>query len=516
MARAGAGRTRRRILIALAILVLLSPLAFLGLYRFAAKKALSGPLLRAEINRKPEDLRIEWDEAVSTWPGRVTVKNLSIRGSDPNVQWIVILPEASLRYSLPALLSRTFLVTELRPKSIQFRIRQKLAPGQASESRVKVLPPIPGFGDPPLKVEGEKLPPPESNPFTIEVQDVATDAFDDIWFDGFRYRGPAKLRGRFRLKPGHRAQIGPASVEFGGGALTVGETPTVKELSGTLEATFAEWDVQELKDDKVWQVVTAKVELSGPTAGIDFLDGLLQLGRGVHLSGGPGRLKVSGSIDRGTAAGKVELTAKQGKYVRPGLTFVGNADARVAIAKFVLDGGAPEIGGTALKVSEVFAAGAAKGTKAWWGEFQVPSGRLSKGLTGKVAVQCSDGRPLLAFLGEALPKWTRGLIDLEGLTATADVVLSEPRTAIARLEASGGKFAIQGEYDRRGETVRGAFLIETGILIVGVELEGGKTIVRPVLARQWFEKARPALFEAAKTPAPKSAASAKGGSKSEK
>ncbi len=67
---------------------------------------LTGPALRAEINQKPEEIWIDWDEAVSTWPGRVSVKNLRIRGSDPNVEWIVILPEASLRYSLMPLLRR--------------------------------------------------------------------------------------------------------------------------------------------------------------------------------------------------------------------------------------------------------------------------------------------------------------------------------------------------------------------------------------------------------------------------
>src|SRR5262245_40681378 len=93
-------RVLRGILIAVGILILLSPVLFVAAYRVVVRKALTGPALRAEINKKPEEIRIEWDEAVSTWPGRVSVKNLTIRGSDPNVQWIVILPEATLKYSL--------------------------------------------------------------------------------------------------------------------------------------------------------------------------------------------------------------------------------------------------------------------------------------------------------------------------------------------------------------------------------------------------------------------------------
>ena len=107
-----------------------------------------------------------------------------------------------------------------------------------------------------------------------------------------------------------------------------------------------------------------------------------------------------------------------------------------------------------------------------------------------MALQCKDGRPLVAFLGESLPKWTQGLIKLDGLKATSDVIFSEPRTAVRNLHAEGGNFKINGEYDRRGEHSNGAFLIETGILIVGVELHDGKAAVRPLLAKQWFAKAR--------------------------
>ena len=496
-------RALRGCLIAAALLLVLSPVIFIAAYRVVAKKALAGPALRAEINKKPEEIQIEWDEAVSTWPGRVSVRNLTIRGSDPNVQWIVILPEAAVRYSLWPLLRKNFIVTQLRPKSIQFRIRQKLFPGKVSEAHVKTLPPIPGFSDPPMRVEDEKLPEPESNPFTVEVKDVATDVFDDIWVDGFRYQGPAKLRGRFRLKPGYHAQIGPASVEFGGGALSVGEgaPPTaskaaVTPLTGRLEAAFDRWDVEELTENQVFRVVTAKVDLAGPTEGVDFLDGLLQLGRKVHVSGGPGKFSLKGEIDRGKASGSAEITAKKGKYVRPGLSLVGSADAKLKFSNWVLDGGSPDIGGTSLKMTDVFVDGADPKTKPWWGEFQVPSGRLSNGLTAKVAIKCQDGRPLLAFLGAGLPKWVQGLIDLEGLTASADVIFSDPRTMVRGLSAEGGKFEIEGEYDRRGDHSRGAFLIDNGgLLVIGVELDGPRTVVRPLLAKQWFEKARPLIHE---------------------
>lgn len=488
----GRGRVLRGILIALGVLILFSPVLFLAAYRVVARKALTGPGLRAEINQKPVELKMDWDEAVSNWPGRVSVKNLTIRGSDPNVQWIVILPEAEVRYALLPLLRRNFIVTTLRPKSIQFRLRQKLPSGKYTAEQVEPLPPIPGFADPPIRAETEKLPEPEGNPFTIEVKDVATDAFDDIWVDGLRYRGPARLRGRFRLRPGDHAQIGPASVEFGGGALESGGKLAVKTLAGRLDATFDEWDVQELIGDKIWRVVTAKVDLSGPTDGLDFLDPMLQIGPKARVSGGPGRFSLAGQIDHGKAAGKAEITAKKGRFIRPPLTLVGDTDAKLVFSNWVLDGGSPDIAGSSLKGTDVFVSGAAGKTRGWWGEFEVPSGRLTKtGLAGHVVFRCSDGRPLLAFIGEkGLPKWTQGILDLQGLKASADVVFSDPRTTVRDLKAEGEKVLIEGDFERRGEASAGQFYIESGILKIAVELQGDKTILHPLFPRTWFDKQR--------------------------
>ena len=65
---------RRKGLLIAALVVAALPLLFLGAYRIAAKKLLSGPMLRAEINKKPEEMFIDWDEAVSTWPGSVWLR----------------------------------------------------------------------------------------------------------------------------------------------------------------------------------------------------------------------------------------------------------------------------------------------------------------------------------------------------------------------------------------------------------------------------------------------------------
>jgi len=223
---------------------------------------------------------------------------------------------------------------------------------------------------------------------------------------------------------------------------------------------------------------------------VNALDGLLYLGPRVHISDGAGRFALSGALDHGIANATVELKGENGQYTRPGLKLVGNAEAVLKISKWQLDGGAPEIGGSSLNLSDVYMAGARGHTRDWWGKFKIVSGQVSDSLTAKVALECRDARPLVAFLGEGLPKWAQGPLELEGLTATAEVVLSEPRTTVRNLVASGEKTKIEGEYDRRGESSRGAFYIQGGLLSVGVELNNGKAVLHLFGPRKWFESAR--------------------------
>ena len=65
--------------LALLVAVLLAAAALLG-YAAVARWLLSGPRLRAWINTSPETTRLDWDEAVSRWPGVVRLRNLTIRG----------------------------------------------------------------------------------------------------------------------------------------------------------------------------------------------------------------------------------------------------------------------------------------------------------------------------------------------------------------------------------------------------------------------------------------------------
>ena len=79
-------------------------------------------------------------------------------------------------------------------------------------------------------------------------------------------------------------------------------------------------------------------------------------------------------------------------------------------------------------------------------------------------------------------------MNLDDFTATATVSLGPSLTGVRGLDARGGSFHIQGHYLREKANRDGAFLIESGILSVGLELDRDATKIRLLGAKGWFEE----------------------------
>jgi hypothetical protein len=493
--RAGRGRARLAAAVVLGVVVLAA--AGLAGYGAAARWVLSGSRLKSWINTRPETTLLEWDEAVSRRPGVVRLRNLRIRGSDPNVEWEIRLAEARADFSVAALLSRTFRVERLTGAGLTFRLRQKVERKDPTRPPTEVLPPIEGFADPPLRsAESPATPPEAGRPWTVDVGDIAIDRFGEIWIDANRFEGSARLRGRFLLRPGQRARVGPASVDFQEGSLRVGDRALVSRLEGRIQTTIAAWDPRQVQGAAVWHNVDAEIDLKGPSSGLDFLNYYLRRDREPRFAGGRGGLSIAGKIHDGIASGRLRLSAKDARARRPGVELSGNLEAELRVPRWDLEKSVTDLTGSSLQLSDVAAAGATD-TRGWWGKFTLAPARLNTGggLDARVKLECRDARPLLAAIGVGLPKWTQGLLKLEGLTADADVVLAPERTRVHALEARGGEFHILGEYARLAREERGVFLLESKLLRVGVHAQGGHASVHLLGTRKWFEQESAAIAQ---------------------
>lgn len=465
--------------------------ALLLAYAGTARWLLSGRRLRAWINTTPETSLIDYDEAVSTWPGRIRVKNLRIRGSDPNVEWLVLLGEARIDYSLAALLSRTFRVVGARGTGLRFRLREKLDPPASIES-AQSLPPIPGYTDPPLRRAGPEPPAADDGrPWTVDVRNLTVDRFDEIWIDSYRFEGGARLRGAFLLRSGQRAHVGPAAIDFDDGRILLASVPVATEVAGRVQASIGEWDPRRVHGSQVLNELGAGLRLQGHCPGVGFLNHYFP-GGDPRFEGGRGTLSVSGTVEEGLGSALVELDVRAARARSNGVDLNGHLRTTLRASNWKLESDTMDLDGSELALSDVVASGgdAARG---WWGRFKLPTARLANGLHARVDAQFRDGRPLLAVLGVGLPRWTRGLLDLDGLTATTSVVLAPARTSIQNLDARGGGFHILGEYEARGDRSRGIFLIDTGPLNVGVRTSNGTPSVRLIGAPSWYETEK-ALF----------------------
>lgn len=462
-----------------------------------ARWLLSGPKLRSWINTDPVAMRIDYDEVVSPWPGRLELKNLQIRGSDDNVQWVIVLAHAKVDYSVFALFRKTFRPVWVRGSGLSFRLRNKLAPGKLDRRVLELLPPIPGFSDPPLRAATPSPPAEPGRPWSIDVRNIRVEEFGEIWVDVYRYRGSARLDGRFFLRPGLLARVGPATIDIPGGDVRLGEDPILLGATGRIAATMKAWDPREVRGAAVWKNTSGDVKLQGGTESLEFLNFFARASAEPRFSGGPGELSIAVPVEKGNARGDVFLKARRLGVRAAGVALTGDAVLRLHIAGWDVERGPVEIDRGRLELTDVSAAGAAQ-SRGWWGRFDLTSARISPGLSAQVAIRCRDARPLLPILGVPLPKWTHGLFELEDLEARAAVTLRPARLSVRGLEATGGPFRIRGEYERRGKRREGAFLIRSDLLSVAVEILDDGSRLRLINTADWFEARRDEMRAAAR------------------
>ncbi len=481
-------RGRRRRLVAWLLgLVLLLPVAFYAAYFPLTRWLLSGPKLRAIINAHPQSFRIDWGEAVSTRPGHVRLRNLSLRGSDPNVQWAIDLEQAELDYSIVALLHRTFRCTRLVGSGLSFALRSKLEPGQVKTADVPLLPPIPGFSDPPLKEPGQEFRV-ESNPFHIDVRGVSIDRAESLWVNQLHYRGPARVSGGFYLWPTRLAQIEDAVLQWDGGALTVGRSPDRVALSGKLATSSRAFEPINAPMPRALREFRVQLDIDLATDALHAIEEYVRFPEGVRLEGNGPKATVSIASEEGVANGKVTLTVRGGAARTRTYRLTGDLDASVPIRRWDVTGPLSfDASGMRVALAHVHGSGAAD-AREWWGTFEAPQAKIGRAASGRIEAHCRDARPLLALLNVDLPAWTKGLVSLDDLSAGAAVTAAPGEIRVRELEATGGKFRVQGQYDHDGKTNDGAFLFEQGILIVGVEIGPTGTKIRPLFAKQWYAK----------------------------
>jgi hypothetical protein len=329
-------------------------LAILGalelVYVSAANAVLySRVIQRAVSGDKGNDL--SWARAYSPWPGRVYVGGLSLRVQDDDQQFRLTIERAVVDVVLWELLFKQFRTSRVRAEAVSFRFLRKVESTKGLERQLAAFPPIEGFESPaittPLALrEAEPSLKELGGHFALRLDGIeATIA--ELWFQQYRYQGPAQVRGSFLLRPGLLVQVGPALLELGGGSLQAGEHTLAPRFTGRAAVTFAPYDLATKRGMQVFRAVTGSLQLEAALTDLGatdlYLEGLQVRGAGMLT----GRVDIAGGILLpGTA---LELRTDVVEVQNKGYRFAGHLLARLWI-----EPGAPELSARVTIGGELF------------------------------------------------------------------------------------------------------------------------------------------------------------------
>jgi hypothetical protein len=455
----------------------------------------SGRLLRKWVNTDPESLLLDYDAASSWIPGEIRLRGLRMRGSDPNVQWFFRMEKATISISLIDLFRKQFHATRVRAEGLVFRLREKQKKSELSAAHAARLPSIPGFSDPALTSPTEEPPRLSASEkrrfWSVRVENLLADPTPDIWIEIYRFRGRARVTGGFTLRPHVLASIGPAAVEFlSGDFLLAPSEPMLSAASGRGDCVIDPYAQDEVQGKQIWRRISGSIRTEGNIEDLRSLNYYLGRAPEPRLSGGGGRGRFAVRFDHGVGRGEgsFEVGRVAARYKDGTLT--GRASGRLAIPRWDVEKDDMEISGSSVALADITTTGTRHDERNWWGRFQIVSGRLHDGLSASTSVACRDARPLYTLVAVKLPGWAEGILKLEGMKGTARVRSASDLIDVEDLEVSGGKFHIAGRYRQKKEDRRGAFLVETGLLAVGVSIEGPASHVKLLGARKWFQEQR--------------------------
>jgi hypothetical protein len=344
-------------------------------YLLAAQALLWTPLLRRLVNAESPAIHLEYRRAWSAWPGRVHVEGLRLTSQDRAVQWQLDVDSATAALALWQLPRRMFHATRIRAQGVSFALRRRIRKPELTADRVHGLPLIAGLDPLPVAEEGpeDDLPDWRYKLFTVWLEDVAASSVRSIWVDRARLEGNAQVGGAFYLKPIRSVSIAPAELRGDSLALSYGGATAVEDLRGRLELSLGPFDPRGATRQALAGVFDLDSEGAGQVAGVDFLSGAASL----PLHGGRGPLRFHLRVRRGVAqpgseaaAQVLGVAARAGQLpaalrllsasfdVRPGApsrlrlegrdAALGASDAvaaRVSLARLLLEGEAPDLGG---------------------------------------------------------------------------------------------------------------------------------------------------------------------------
>jgi hypothetical protein len=486
-------RENRRVLwVAITLVAVAAIIAVIALV--VPNALLRSDFIRKRVNKDPDRGWLEYDSASSRWPGTLHVKNLSFRDRDPKAEWAFQLEDADLTYSFVDLLRRRFHVTRLAGRGFIFRVRSRLTRAEATPTRLSRLPAIPGFPDPPLLGPPEPRAPATGKEWTILVDSVAIDDVREVWIEGYRCTGESRVTGGFFLRPKQQAQVYPSKLAIRNGTIHSGKDVIAADVRATFGARIGPWDPKKFPGRRMLRFVDGDAEATARLDDAEVLNRLLGEPAGTRLERGSGRMDVRASVEKGIAKGTIDYGSRDLALRILDVAMRGRFDGRVELSGVGLETwGGGRLNGGHVNLTDATVWDGARQAHPWWGRVDFERGEFRPKstflFTTSATARARDAQPLLQIVNVDLPEWVKRLLRLDDPVAARTAIrLGRSVVELRRLAARTGKLRIFGEYFARGSSKSGTFLIDAGLLSVGVGISDGKKQVRIFGPRKWFRE----------------------------
>ena len=252
---------------------LVALLATYVLYLVAGNVFLNTSLGEQAVNRKPDRFRMQWASGRTWWPGRVSLRGVTLQGQSRRIGWEAKADRVEGRIALLPLLSRRLHVPEVRAYEVRggvHRVARELAP-----------------------------PPPRDGGWELQFDRIASDSIRRGYFDGFELLGTGRGEvGFYKQLRGGPMELMPSVVEFTGARLARDGEEVLREA--TLEARFAIDRHRREEAAGIDKLLKTRVDvkLGGRTAGLNVAVGP-RGGVVVTLVPGEGRADIDLGFERG-------------------------------------------------------------------------------------------------------------------------------------------------------------------------------------------------------------------------
>jgi hypothetical protein len=120
-----------------------------------------------------------------------------------------------------------------------------------------------------------------------------------VCFHDYRYGGPGRARGGFRLKPERDAQTERCKLDLNGGTLSAGPHVVMNGFGGAIEAELDRHDPRQVKGEQIFAKISLKTDLRGEMPNLDVIKLYTEPESGLQFERGAGSWRIQTDYEHG-------------------------------------------------------------------------------------------------------------------------------------------------------------------------------------------------------------------------